>query len=350
MLNDLSKERGENMIILDQVKKVFLTSSGQVTAVDSVNLEIKKGEIFGIIGYSGAGKSTLIRMLNLLERPTDGTVTIDGKDLTKVSAKELRLARQQIGMVFQHFNLLWSRTVYENIAFSLEIAGVKKNEIKPRVLELIQLVGLSGKENNYPSQLSGGQKQRVGIARALANNPKVLLCDEATSALDPQTTDEILDLLVTINRKYNLTIVLITHEMHVIQKICHHVAIMENGRIVEQGDVLTVFRTPSHSVTKRFVKQVVNEDESLNMLDTLSKQFPDGKIVLLKYFQGNAEKPFITNVIRKYDVDINIIHGKVVQTQDGGYGSLYVQLTGNDINSALNYLKEAGVEIEVMAR
>ncbi len=350
MLNDLSKERGENMIILDQVKKVFQTSSGQVTAVDSVNLEIKKGEIFGIIGYSGAGKSTLIRMLNLLERPTDGTVTIDGKDLTKVSAKELRLARQQIGMVFQHFNLLWSRTVYENIAFSLEIAGVKKNEIKPRVLELIQLVGLSGKENNYPSQLSGGQKQRVGIARALANNPKVLLCDEATSALDPQTTDEILDLLVTINRKYNLTIVLITHEMHVIQKICHHVAIMENGRIVEQGDVLTVFRTPSHSVTKRFVKQVVNEDESLNMLDTLSKQFPDGKIVLLKYFQGNAEKPFITNVIRKYDVDINIIHGKVVQTQDGGYGSLYVQLTGNDINSALNYLKEAGVEIEVMAR
>lgn len=350
MLNDLSKERGENMIILDQVKKVFQTSSGQVTAVDSVNLEIKKGEIFGIIGYSGAGKSTLIRMLNLLERPTDGTVTIDGKDLTKVSAKELRLARQQIGMVFQHFNLLWSRTVYENIAFSLEIAGVKKNEIKPRVLELIQLVGLSGKENNYPSQLSGGQKQRVGIARALANNPKVLLCDEATSALDPQTTDEILDLLVTINRKYNLTIVLITHEMHVIQKICHHVAIMENGRIVEQGDVLTVFRTPSHSVTKRFVKQVVNEDESLNTLDTLSKQFPDGKIVLLKYFQGNAEKPFITNVIRKYDVDINIIHGKVVQTQDGGYESLYVQLTGNDINSALNYLKEAGVEIEVMAR
>lgn len=350
MLNDLSKERGENMIILDQVKKVFQTSSGQVTAVDSVNLEIKKGEIFGIIGYSGAGKSTLIRMLNLLERPTDGTVTIDGKDLTKVSAKELRLARQQIGMVFQHFNLLWSRTVYENIALSLEIAGVKKNEIKPRVLELIQLVGLSGKENNYPSQLSGGQKQRVGIARALANNPKVLLCDEATSALDPQTTDEILDLLVTINRKYNLTIVLITHEMHVIQKICHHVAIMENGRIVEQGDVLTVFRTPSHSVTKRFVKQVVNEDESLNTLDTLSKQFPDGKIVLLKYFQGNAEKPFITNVIRKYDVDINIIHGKVVQTQDGGYGSLYVQLTGNDINSALNYLKEAGVEIEVMAR
>lgn len=338
------------MIILDQVKKVFQSASGQVTAVDSVNLEIRTGEIFGVIGYSGAGKSTLIRMLNLLERPTEGTVMIDGKDLTKVSAKELRLARQQIGMVFQHFNLLWSRTVYENIAFSLEIAGVKKSDIKPRVLELIQLVGLSGKEQSYPSQLSGGQKQRVGIARALANNPKVLLCDEATSALDPQTTDEILDLLVTINRKYNLTIVLITHEMHVIQKICHHVAIMEDGRVVEQGDVLNVFRNPSHHVTKRFVKQVVNEDESLNTLDNLSAQFPDGKIVLLKYFKDKAEQPFITNVIRQYDVDINIIHGKVVQTQDGGYGSLYVQLTGNDINLALNYLKDAGVEIEVMVR
>ena len=193
------------MIVLDQIKKIFNTNSGRVTAVDSVNLSIQKGEIFGIIGYSGAGKSTLIRMLNLLERPTEGTVTIDGKDLTQISSKELRLARQQIGMVFQHFNLLWSRTVFENIAFSLEIAGVNKDEIKPRVLELIQLVGLSGKEDNYPSQLSGGQKQRVGIARALANNPKVLLCDEATSALDPQTTDEILDLLVQINHCSNHT-------------------------------------------------------------------------------------------------------------------------------------------------
>ena len=215
------------MIKLHQIKKVFDTKSGEVNAVSSVDLSIETGEIFGIIGYSGAGKSTLIRMINLLEQPTKGTVQINGKDLTKLSKKELRLARQQIGMVFQHFNLLWSRTVFENIAFSLEIAGIKKEEIEPRVLELIQLVGLGGKENNYPSQLSGGQKQRVGIARALANNPKVLLCDEATSALDPQTTDEILDLLVEINKKYHLTIVLITHEMHVIQKICHKVAIME---------------------------------------------------------------------------------------------------------------------------
>lgn len=337
------------MIVLNQIKKIFNTNSGRVTAVDSVNLSIRKGEIFGIIGYSGAGKSTLIRMLNLLERPTEGTVTIDGKDLTQISSKELRLARQQIGMVFQHFNLLWSRTVFENIAFSLEIAGVKKEEIKPRVLELIQLVGLSGKEDNYPSQLSGGQKQRVGIARALANNPKVLLCDEATSALDPQTTDEILDLLVQINKKYNLTIVLITHEMHVIQKICHHVAIMESGRIVEQGDVLTVFSNPQHPVTERFVKQVASEDDSIETVEHLIKKFPKGKIVLLKYLKEKAEQPFITNVIRNYQVDINIIQGKVVQTQEGGYGSLYVQLTGLEIIPALNYLKEVGVEVEVIS-
>ena len=337
------------MIVLDQIKKIFNTNSGRVTAVDSVNLSIQKGEIFGIIGYSGAGKSTLIRMLNLLERPTEGTVTIDGKDLTQISSKELRLARQQIGMVFQHFNLLWSRTVFENIAFSLEIAGVNKDEIKPRVLELIQLVGLSGKEDNYPSQLSGGQKQRVGIARALANNPKVLLCDEATSALDPQTTDEILDLLVQINKKYNLTIVLITHEMHVIQKICHHVAIMESGRIVEQGDVLTVFSNPQHPVTERFVKQVASEDDSVETVEHLIKKFPEGKIVLLKYLKEKAEQPFITNVIRNYQVEINIIQGKVVQTQEGGYGSLYVQLTGLEIIPALNYLKEVGVEVEVIS-
>ena len=337
------------MIVLNQIKKIFKTSSGLVTAVDSVDLSIRQGEIFGIIGYSGAGKSTLIRMLNLLERPTEGTVMIDGKDLTKISSKELRLARQQIGMVFQHFNLLWSRTVFENIAFSLEIAGVKKEDIKPRVLELIDLVGLSGKEYSYPSQLSGGQKQRVGIARALANNPKVLLCDEATSALDPQTTDEILDLLVQINRKYNLTVVLITHEMHVIQKICHYVAIMENGSIVEQGDVLSVFNNPKHPVTQRFVKQVVNEAESYDTVEHLLQNYPEGKVVLLKYLKEKAEQPFITNVIRNYQVNINIIQGKVVQTQDGGYGSLYVQFLGQEIIPALNYLKEAGVEVEVIS-
>lgn len=343
-------EKGEKfMIVLNQIKKIFNTDSGPVTAVNSIDLSIRQGEIFGIIGYSGAGKSTLIRMLNLLERPTEGSVVVNGKDLTKISAKELRLARQQIGMVFQHFNLLWSRTVFENIAFSLEIAGVKKDKIQSRVLELIDLVGLKGKENNYPSQLSGGQKQRVGIARALANNPKVLLCDEATSALDPQTTDEILDLLVEINRKYHLTVVLITHEMHVIQKICHHVAIMENGSIIEKGDVLSVFNNPKHLVTQRFVKQVVSESESYELVEELLTNYPEGKVVLLKYLKEKAAQPFITNVIRNYQVEINIIQGKVVQTQEGGYGSLYVQFLGQEITPAINYLKEAGVEIEVIS-
>ena len=218
------------MIILDQVKKVFQTSSGQVTAVDSVNLEIKKGEIFGIIGYSGAGKSTLIRMLNLLERPTDGTVTIDGKDLTKVSAKELRLARQQIGMVFQHFNLLWSRTVYENIAFSLEIAGVKKNEIKPRVLELIQLVGLSGKENNYPSQLSGGQKQRVAIAGIIAMRPSILILDEATSMLDPEGRQELIQYIEDIRQQYGMTVLSITHDLDEVA-MSNRVLVLKQGKV-----------------------------------------------------------------------------------------------------------------------
>ncbi len=232
------------MISIKDVEKVFPSKQGPLIAVDDVNLEIQEGEIFGVIGYSGAGKSTLIRMLNGLELPTEGSVTVAKRVISKITGSELRKARQEISMIFQHFNLLWSRTVSENIAFPLEIAGVKGADRHKRVNELIKLVGLEGRENAYPSQLSGGQKQRVGIARALANNPKVLLCDEATSALDPQTTDSILDLLVDINKRLGLTIVLITHEMHVIRKICHRVAVMENGRIVELGKVLDVFKKP----------------------------------------------------------------------------------------------------------
>ncbi len=333
------------MIQLSQLKKVF----HNVTAVNDLTLTIKEGEIFGVIGYSGAGKSTLIRMLNLLEQPSSGSVIINGLDLTKASAKELRLARQQIGMVFQHFNLLWSRTVYENIAFALEIAGAPKSQVRPRVLELIELVGLGGKEDAYPSQLSGGQKQRIGIARALANNPKVLLCDEATSALDPQTTDEILNLLCEINQKYHLTIVLITHEMHVIQKIANRVAVMESGNVVELGDVYDVFTTPKHAVTKRFVKQVVNDDESHETILNLLKDYPEGKMVLLKYTKDKAAKPFISAIVRRFEVDVNIVHGKIVQTQDGEVGSLYIHLTGTQINEALAYMDDLGVEIEVMS-
>lgn len=221
------------MISLNNVLKKFSTKQGTIVAVEEVNLDIKKGEIFGIIGYSGAGKSTLIRLLNGLEKPTSGQIIVNNQDITKINEVKLRQVRQKVSMIFQHFNLLWSRTVAENIAFPLEIAGVPKEQRNTRVNELIELVGLEGRGHYYPSQLSGGQKQRVGIARALANRPEVLLCDEATSALDPETTDSILDLLVSINEKLGLTIVLITHEMQVIQKICGRVAVMEKGHVVE---------------------------------------------------------------------------------------------------------------------
>ena len=232
------------MIQLTDINKRYGVGQVSISAVESVSLEIADGEIFGIIGYSGAGKSTLIRLLNGLEKPTSGSVKIGRREISSIKGKELREARQKVSMIFQHFNLLWSRTVKENIAFPLEIAGVRKAERERKVKELIELVGLRGRENAYPSELSGGQKQRVGIARALANDPEVLLCDEATSALDPETTDSILELLTGINERLGLTIVLITHEMHVIRKICHRVAVMEAGKVVEMGNVLDVFQSP----------------------------------------------------------------------------------------------------------
>src|SRR3954468_24951803 len=290
------------MITIKNVKKIFSTKQGDVTAVTDVNLEIQEGEIFGVIGYSGAGKSTLIRMLNGLEIPTDGSVTVANKQVSHIKGSELRTARQKIGMIFQHFNLLWSRTVRENIAFPLEIAGISKEKRMKRVDELIKLVGLEGRENAYPSQLSGGQKQRVGIARALANNPKVLLCDEATSALDPQTTDSILDLLVDINEKLGLTIVLITHEMHVIRKICHRVAVMEDGKVVEMGPVLDVFKTPQQPITKRFVQQVTEPEETIETIEHLLGLYPSGQVIQLSFVGEGAEKPLMTNLIRNYDI------------------------------------------------
>ncbi|MFC7370909.1 methionine ABC transporter ATP-binding protein [Fictibacillus iocasae] len=338
------------MITLESVKKVFRTKDGEVNAVDTVDLHVQQGEIFGIIGYSGAGKSTLIRMLNMLERPTSGNVTVAGKSLSHLSAGELRKARQEISMIFQHFNLLWSRTVKENIAFPLEIAGKSKAEIDSRVNELIKLVGLEGRGGSYPSQLSGGQKQRVGIARALANNPKVLLCDEATSALDPKTTESILDLLVEINQKLGLTIVLITHEMHVIRKICHRVAVMENGKVVEQGEVLSVFRNPSQNITKDFVKQVTEPEETVDTIKHLVEEFPESKIIRLTFVGGSAEQPVITQLIRKFDLSVNILQGKVSQTQNGPYGSLFIQLDGEQesVDQAVAFLHEHQVEVEVI--
>jgi len=253
-------------------------------------------------------------------------------------------------MIFQHFNLLWSRTVSENIAFPLEIAGIPKKEREERVAELIKLVGLEGKEKAYPSQLSGGQKQRVGIARALANHPSVLLCDEATSALDPETTDQILDLLVNINKKLGLTIVLITHEMHVIRKICHRVAVMENGKVVEMGPVLEVFKHPKAPITKRFVQQITESEEAKDAVQHLIEKYPNGKIVKLSFVGDVVEQPVITNLIREYPVTVNILQGNISQTQNGAYGTLFIHLDGEEssIQQALDYVKSKSVGIEVI--
>lgn len=343
-------EENRRMISIKNVKKVFSTKNGKVTAVDNIDLTIDKGEIFGVIGYSGAGKSTLIRMLNGLENPSSGSVVVADREISKIRGSELRQARQEIGMIFQHFNLLWSRTVRDNIAFPLEIAGVSKEERLKKVDELIKLVGLEGREDAYPSQLSGGQKQRVGIARALANDPKVLLCDEATSALDPQTTDAILDLLVDINKRLGLTIVLITHEMHVIRKICHRVAVMEAGRVVELGSVLNVFKSPEQPITKRFVQQVTEPEESKETIEHLLEQFPNGKVVKLTFIGESAEQPIITNLIRQFNIAVNIVQGKVSQTQNGAYGSLFVHLTGEpeEVAQAVAYLDKQEVSSEVI--
>lgn len=337
------------MISLKNVNKIFKIKNQEVRAVNDVGLTIKPGEIFGIIGYSGAGKSTLIRLLNGLEKPTSGEVIVNNQPISKISNKQLRQSRQEISMIFQHFNLLWSRTVLENIEFPLELAKVKKEERVKRAKELIQLVGLQGKEDAYPSQLSGGQKQRVGIARALANNPKVLLCDEATSALDPETTDQILDLLVDINEKLGLTIVLITHEMHVIQKICHQVAVMEAGKIVETGLVLDVFKNPQAAITKKFVQQLSITEDTEDWIATLrGTQF--NQIIQLKFVGQSAEQPLITNLIRNFDITINILQGKVTPSTKGAYGTLTIALDGEpeEINRAITFIESQQVGIEVI--
>lgn len=339
------------MIHLTNVKKQFGVGTGSIVAVDNVSFDIAEGEIFGIIGYSGAGKSTLIRLLNGLEMPTSGTIKIGGLEISSISGKKLREARQKVSMIFQHFNLLWSRTVAENISFPLEIAKVPKREREQKVAELIDLVGLSGRENAYPSELSGGQKQRVGIARALANDPEVLLCDEATSALDPETTDSILDLLTGINERLGLTIVLITHEMHVIRKICHRVAVMEAGRVVEMGDVLDVFQSPKESITKRFVSQITESVEAKQAAAHIKEEFPSGKLIKLVFVGERTEQPVLASLIRKFAVEVNIVQGNISHTQGGAYGTLILQLDGDTeiIEEAIQFLHEQNVRTEVIA-
>lgn len=338
------------MIEINNITKVYKTKNGEFTAVSDVNFSIEKGEIFGIIGYSGAGKSTMIRLLNGLEKPTTGSVIVNGENIAAISGKKLRDARQKISMVFQHFNLLWSRTVEENVAFPLEIAGVPKKERAQRVEKLIKLVGLAGREKAYPSQLSGGQKQRVGIARALANNPEVLLCDEATSALDPETTDSILELLLDINKQLGLTIVLITHEMHVIRKICHRVAVMEAGKVVEQGEVLHVFQNPQADVTKKFVSQLSNNQETKESIEQILTNYPSGKIVRLTFIGQKTEQPVMSHLIKQFNIDVNIVHGSISHTTSGPFGTLLVHLDGDEENivAALKMLAQNEVQTEVI--
>jgi len=342
--------RSETMIRVENVSKTYTGKQGTVEAVKDVSLEISRGEIFGVIGFSGAGKSTLIRLLNGLETVTSGHIYINEKDITTLKRKELLKERQKIAMIFQHFNLLWSRTVEENIAFSLEIAGVPKAERKAKVAQLIDLVGLTGREKSYPSQLSGGQKQRVGIARALANDPEVLLCDEATSALDPKTTKDILKLLVEINQELGLTIVLITHEMHVVRQICHRVAVMEEGRVVESGEVIEVFKNPQQPITKQFVGEERVDDEIDEVFHHLSTSLRPGVAVRIQYLGDRTGDAVLSEAIRKLDATVSILQAKVNITQKGILGSMIILIEeeSSKAEEVIEYLKQAEIIVEVL--
>lgn len=343
------------MIEFKQVSKTFATASGQVAAVKNVDLTINAGEVYGIVGFSGAGKSTLVRMLNGLETPTSGEVIINGKRIDNLKGKELRDQRKKIGIIFQHFNLLWSRTVLENIEFPLELVGVAKEERRKKAKHLAELVGLGERINAYPSKLSGGQKQRVGIARALATDPDILISDEATSALDPQTTDEVLDLLDEINEKLNLTIVIITHEMHVIRRLADKVAVMDNGQVIEEGPVSEVFTHPKEELTKRFVSAEVDTKQTTDVkqvVTNLLEKNPQGKLVELKFHGQQVERPVINELSKSFpELEISILEGSIHQLADKGtIGSLFVQLVGpaEQLKEALTLLEKLQVEAKVI--
>ncbi|QEI04471.1 methionine ABC transporter ATP-binding protein [Pigmentiphaga aceris] len=335
------------MIELQAIHKSYQVNGVAITALTDVNLHIASGEIFGIIGHSGAGKSTLIRMINFLERPTQGKVIVEGVDLDSLDDEGLRQFRQGVGMIFQHFNLLGSKTVSANVAFPLEIAGKSdKQSIDKRVDELLDLVGLKRHKNKYPRQLSGGEKQRVGIARALANHPRVLLCDEATSALDPQTTRSILQLLREINERLGLTIVLITHEMDVIRTVCDRVAVIDSSRIVESGPVSQVFLHPQHETTKRFVQEAEHfpaEDVSLTLDHAAQKT-----IRRLTFLEDTVHQPVLSRTAREFGVDFSILGGRIEQIKSMTCGQLTIALEGDQarVHDALAHLASLGVTVE----
>ncbi len=342
------------MIKLSGIEKIYDSSSGKVHALKGIDLEIARGEIYGIIGLSGAGKSTLVRCINMLERPTAGKVFVDGQDMTQLSENELRAARKNIGMIFQHFNLLSSATVYDNIAFPLKLSGTSSADIQKKVRPLLELVGLSDKANQYPSQLSGGQKQRVGIARALASNPKVLLCDEATSALDPQTTKSILALIKDINKKLALTVVVITHEMQVIKDICDKVAVISDGVIAERGSVLDVFTNPQHKITKEFISVLLsNELPAAFRGNEISQDKTPGSLLLLRliFLGETADYPVLAKMIRTCKgVECTMLFGNLDEIHGVPFGRFIIGLSGEDksIQNALNFLGGEDVRVEVI--
>lgn len=341
------------MIRLENVSKTFTDSNKEVHAVNNVSLTINDGDIFGIIGFSGAGKSTLVRCINLLEKPTEGKVFVDDAEITALSGKELRKARKKIGMIFQHFNLMPSRTIFGNVAYPLRGSGLSKEEIKEKVHHLLELVGISEKENAFPSQLSGGQKQRVAIARALANDPGILLCDEATSALDPQTTKSILKLLQQLNQTLGITVVVITHEMAVVKEICNRVAVMDHGDVVEEGEVFHVFASPKEPLTRSFIKTTSNlqKIEELIAADSPVVATKKGELIVrLSYVEKNTSEPLISTVTQKFGIILNIVFADVEIVQNAPIGGTVAIVSGESsrIDEALQYLRDKNVGVEVI--
>lgn len=335
------------MIEIKDVTKLYKVKGKEIVGVKNVSLTIDKGEIFGIVGYSGAGKSSLLRCLNLLEKPTSGEIKIDGISITKLGKKELREERLKIGMIFQHFYLISAKTVFENIAFALKAAGKTKEEITSKTNELLKMVGLENQKDQYPSQLSGGQKQRVGIARALANDPKVLLCDEATSALDPNTTKSILSLLKSINRKLGITIVLITHEMEVVKEICHRMAIMQDGEIIESGDVYNIFANPEKELTKTFISSVIQMDLPEPLLKNRK-----GTVIKIQFKGAIAEEAVVSELFQNFNVKGNILHGKIEYIQETPLGIFIMELVGEEaeVKRAISYIEGRIENLEVVKK
>lgn len=328
------------MIKIENVSKIFSISGNDVVAVKDVSLCIEKGDIFGIIGFSGAGKSTLLRLVNLLERPTNGNIIVDNNELHSIKARDLLKLRRKIGMIFQTFNLFNSRTVYGNIAYPLKLERKSKKDIDNRVKELLRFVGLEDKADKYPEQLSGGQKQRVGIARALATSPDILICDEATSALDPETTGEILNLLKRVNEEYKVTILLITHEMNVIRSICNRVAVMENGRVIEEGTVYDIFANPQARTTRNFISSVMNDKLSPQLLEKIQRK-QSGRLYRIIFSGDEASDPILSRIAGKYNIHFNIIFGSINELQNQLFGNLIVEFIGDDrgIEEVINELR-----------